>query len=170
MNLLNSALMKLIKKISLFVALFLIVATLGVKASANTTVSVTNTSLLYVHISTVYYADLENSGSQNDIYAEIFVSFDSPYCYNHLYMYLELDLPSGAYYYYVISMEFYGVYQTTLSVFLYNHATESGDYILYSAIYFADSPGVQRAESASLFDPPGHTDDADPPRIEVSSN
>ncbi|MHA1304566.1 MAG: hypothetical protein ACTSPI_12790 [Candidatus Heimdallarchaeaceae archaeon] len=162
----NLASMKLIRKIVLFCTLLLITISFGIKSSAYVTYSTSNSSLLTVHIQTAYYADLEGDGKENDIFTSIYISFYSIYYYNHLYAYLELDLPSGEYYAYLISLEFYGIQEVTLPIYLYNHATESGDYILYVAAFFADDSDIL-AESIAIFDPPGGTDGADPPRIEI---
>jgi len=160
------ALMNYRKKIVVFILLVVALSLVGSRVSACTEVYSSETNILSTHILTAYYSDLEDKGVENDIFTSIYISFDSPYYYNHLYCYVELTLPSGYYYSYLISIEFYGVYEITLPIYMYNHATESGDYILYVASFFACS-NHYLAESLVIFDPPGGTDGADPPRIEV---
>jgi len=127
-----------------------------------------NSSSLYVDIITAYYCCLEDDGIENDVYTCIHISFLSPYYTNNLYLYLDLELPSGIYFAYLISMKFYGLYEYTLQVELINHALEAGDYILFAALFFAHPNDPRLATSTLIFDPPGsHDNSGDVPTPDI---
>ncbi|MHA1397947.1 MAG: hypothetical protein ACTSSG_12415 [Candidatus Heimdallarchaeaceae archaeon] len=155
------------KKRILFSLVILILSVLLANAitSSQASSSCSSNSLtIYVEIENAFYCDLENTGVENDIFSEVFVSFDSNFYYNHLYMYLDLELPSGEYFSYLISLHFYGINAYTLSISLFDHALETGYYTLYVLLFFANNHDNRYATSTLIFDPPGsHDDSGDPP-------
>ncbi len=136
---------------------------------AYSTTSVTNDPSLFVHIETAYYTDLEGKGIEDDIYSEVYIYYDTPDYYTYIDMYIDLELPSGNYYTYLVQLTIAGGNWILLPIRFYNHATESGDYILFIACWFTYSYSYDSilAMSECIFDPPGHHDEGDPPRIEI---
>ena len=129
----------------------------------------TNSPTIYVEIETAYYCCLESDGIENDIYTSIYISFSSPYYINDMYLYLDLELPSGEYFAYLISLRFIGLYEYTLQVDLINHALESGDYILFVGFFFSNPHDPRLATSTLVFDPPGsHDNSGDIPTPEIN--
>ncbi|MBY9002280.1 MAG: hypothetical protein KGD64_15275 [Candidatus Heimdallarchaeota archaeon] len=149
---------KLVLPFTLLVIISLILGSCsGAQAES---INESNSPTLFVGINTAYYCCLETDGIENDVYTSIHVSFISPYYTNTLYLYLDLELPSGRYFAYLISMKFFGLYEYTLQVELINHALEPGDYILFTALFFANPNDPRLATSILVFDPPGSHDNS----------
>ncbi|MHA1687129.1 MAG: hypothetical protein ACTSYD_12125 [Candidatus Heimdallarchaeaceae archaeon] len=159
--------MNMRKCMYLIVASLILIISGSLYSHAETT-SVTSSPDLVIVIVDAYYTDLEDNGNLNDIYSELYITFYSRWYINNLYLYLELELPSGAYYSYLFLLQFVGIQTTILPVSFYNHATECGNYTLFAMIWFPGCANTKVASSISIFDPPGgHDDSGDPPWISV---
>jgi hypothetical protein len=125
------------------------------------------TDHLDILISDAYYLDYENDGYFDDIKANFTIDVDKvdPNTIHDLNLYIYLELPSGKYFQYLITIQVeYAMNSFTL--IMYDHALEYGDYYLYLGTWL-DGNVITYAHAFIIFDPPGG-DDGDPDKgIEV---
>lgn len=121
-------------------------------------------AMVYIDITTAYYADLEGDGLENDVFVGVRLTFEGASTYNFDY-YIFLTLPSGAEFGYMFSA---ATRMEVLNIdnYFWNHATESGWYEV--AVYMVLRTGGAQVISESLiFDPPGGSGGADPIGVSI---
>lgn len=149
--------MKLHKKLIFIICLLLVaVGSLGTLNARGSTWTTTLAELDLTFVET-YYADLDNDGYEDDILLDLYVelltfSYWDTIFGKNMELYVELELPSGAYHDYGFEIT---AYQPTFNIVLecYDHATESGDYTAH-AIGFVEGNSYGLYHWV-VFDPPG---------------
>ncbi len=141
------------------------ISALPVVTASTVTVQSTNDQVtIKVQILDAYYTDADGDGNEDDVIAYFDLSFEGNARYN-IDVYPSLTLPSGSEYTYAY------VINTRLSIvhctmYFYNHALESGDYI-FSVQVVSYIGGVVSGTASYVFDPPGGSGDADPAGVLV---
>lgn len=143
---------------------FLMIGGLGlfitpVHASSVTVSSTNDKVVLGLTILSAEYTDADNDGFADDVVAYFDIKLSGTRRYT-LDIYPSLELPSGTEYTYAYTIN------TRLEIlhctmYFYNHATESGDYI-FSVDIISFTGGAVSGTTDYVFDPPGGSGDADP--------
>jgi hypothetical protein len=113
-------------------------------------------SVVITHAS---YTDLDNDGFEDDVVVISDFYLQNDDFYEFIYI-ITLILPSGTYYQYLVQVWTWVDYVSITNSF-YNHATESGDYIVVIEAWLLN-PDVYYDVSAVIFDPPGGSDGGKP--------
>jgi len=121
-----------------------------------------------IHIDDAYYYAADNDDIENDIATHFTITVTKKGNFNHkkmvnFYLLVGLTLPSGTYYEYLFLVISPCVCVATPTVYFYNHASESGWYLVeLTGILMTGDPAFAIGTEACLFDPPGGTDGTDP--------
>ncbi|MHA1225697.1 MAG: hypothetical protein ACTSPV_03035 [Candidatus Hodarchaeales archaeon] len=118
-----------------------------------------------IQIVEAFYADLDNQGLPNDILSHFIIEFEDDDNYSFIILFISLTLPSGTQfqYSYLIITDLPGIY---VSLYFYNHASESGWYNLKISALLLGSKSHWISDSLT-FDPPGGDPGEVPPSTEL---
>ncbi|UJG44481.1 MAG: hypothetical protein K9W46_04710 [Candidatus Heimdallarchaeum endolithica] len=121
-----------------------------------------------LQITNAYYCDADFDGEEDDVvlHFETNITFLENKYLVKFYLEIDLILPSGMQFSYL-----YEIYTTrtflNFTMFFYNHALEPGDYIGIVTLHLSDDGEFISGTEQIIFDPPGKTDDTDPPATEL---
>jgi hypothetical protein len=157
---------KLMMRIMLFTIIFglCIAFTSVVSVSAEPLGGSTYSHVFDVEVLDAKYCDMEGDGIENDVHVILEFTLGHSIIYDFDY-YIRLTLPSGeSHTYYVRILAW--VDSIEVNNAFYNHADESGDYIVdIDALMY--TPEIMSDTESVVFDPPGGAGGADPPTFEV---
>ncbi|MHA1303530.1 MAG: hypothetical protein ACTSPI_07500, partial [Candidatus Heimdallarchaeaceae archaeon] len=153
------------KKLTIVLLVFLSLVSNYTLISATTIVQ--NSKLrLTITITYAYYTDANDDGFEDDIIMDFIINItklDKEIRFAEFDLIISLTLPSGFKFDYNYNICTYKML-LNCTMFFYNHATESGDYIgQVTGILYDDNESVITGVETYIFDPPGESGDVNPP-------
>lgn len=151
------------RKMALLMSIFFLVVA-SVPIGAEGFWYLINPAEIEVSYRDAYYSDYEGDGNEDDVTIrltiEIFDSAINTYYGVNFDLYIGLELPSGTEYWYLIEFSYWHTNEFPFSVYLLNHATESGWYKATTIGYIEGKDYYY--ENVIIFDPPGASKPGDP--------
>ncbi len=113
------------------------------------------------YIVDAYYTDAEGDGLENDVISDFFMRIITAYSSIHLLISIYLELPSTTSYTYDYTFRL-GTGDYDLRMYFYNHATESGWYIVTITVTVMSKFQLMSGYESLVFDPPGQHEGTEP--------